>query len=171
MCSLLQKFKVDNREWGVFGPTPNLIKIEARHDFSGRLLAFFDDKVSGLRVENALHRLVTETLTLDFKDYIFASQQIVRDLAKGLPLEFVESQIQQGKVGWNHHHLEEEVNDVEEMRMYIQKPFEVEEGVFQCKKCNSKRVFSYSKQTRGCDESSTTFAQCMKCNCKWTYSG
>ena len=171
MCSLLQKFKLNDREWGIFGPSPNFIKTEARHDFLGRLLAFFDNRDNALHIESILHKLITDTLTLDFKDYIFASQQIVRDLAKGLPLQFVECQIDQGLIGWKHHALEESVNDVEEMRMYIQKPFEVEEGVLLCTKCNSKRVFSYQKQTRGCDESSTTYAQCMKCNKKWSYSG
>lgn len=53
--------------------------------------------------------------------------------------------------------------DVDEMRDYIKSPLEVEEGVIECNRCKSKRMFSYQKQTRGYDESSTTFAQCAKC--------
>ena len=57
MCSLLQKFKLDDREWGIFGPSPNFIKTEARHDFLGRLLAFFDNKDNALHIESILHKV------------------------------------------------------------------------------------------------------------------
>ena len=57
-----------------------------------------------------------------------------------------------------------------EQNDFIENPFEVEEGVIECK-CGSKRVFSYSKQTRGADEPMTTFAQCMSCKKSWSYSG
>ena len=53
---------------------------------------------------------------------------------------------------------------------FLIKPLEIEEGVLECK-CGSKRVFSYQKQCRGGDESSTTFAECVACKSKWIYSG
>ena len=53
---------------------------------------------------------------------------------------------------------------------FLIKPLEIEEGVLECK-CGSKRVFSYQKQCRGGDESSTTFAECVACKAKWIYSG
>lgn len=46
-------------------------------------------------------------------------------------------------------------------------PYEVEDGVLQCKKCKSTRVFSTSKQVRSGDESTSVFAKCAKCNCSW----
>lgn len=46
-------------------------------------------------------------------------------------------------------------------------PYEVEDGVLQCKKCGSNRVFSTSKQVRSGDESTSVFAKCVKCNSSW----
>jgi DNA-directed RNA polymerase subunit M/transcription elongation factor TFIIS len=101
------------------------------------------------------------------KEYRFAMQQFMID-EDG---DARESRIKAGKIGWLHPILENDIMDVDEMRDYMQSPLEVEEGVIECGKCKSKRVFSYQKQTRGCDESSTTFAQCAKCGKQWTYSG
>lgn len=101
------------------------------------------------------------------KEYAFAMQQFLLDEDE----HAMEMRIKGGNVGWLHPKLENDIMDVDEMREYMQSPLEVEEGVIECKKCKSKRVFSYQKQTRGCDESSTTFAQCAKCGKQWTYSG
>lgn len=55
-----------------------------------------------------------------------------------------------------------------EFDTYQVTPYEVEDGVLQCKKCGSHRVFSTSKQVRSGDESTSVFAKCVKCNCSWT---
>ena len=62
------------------------------------------------------------------------------------------------------------INEEIEQDNFIIKPFEIEEGVLQCK-CGSKRVYSYSKQSRSADEPMSTYAQCMSCKSKWVYSG
>lgn len=49
-------------------------------------------------------------------------------------------------------------------------PFQVEEGIIQCKKCGSKRTLSFQKQTRSADEGMTTFYQCVECGAKARYS-
>lgn len=51
---------------------------------------------------------------------------------------------------------------------YVFKPFEVEEGVVQCFKCKSFKVFSIAVQTRAADEAITTISQCTECNNKWS---
>ena len=61
--------------------------------------------------------------------------------------------------------------DENEQNNFILKPFEVEEGISTCKKCGSKRVFSYQKQSRSSDEPSTTYCECVACRSRWTYSG
>jgi transcription elongation factor S-II len=50
-------------------------------------------------------------------------------------------------------------------------PLEIVEGISECFKCKSKRILTYQIQTRSCDETSTTFMWCIKCNNKWKYSG
>ena len=56
---------------------------------------------------------------------------------------------------------------VDEHDSFLVKPFEVEEGVLECGKCNSNKTLSYTKQTRSGDESTSVFAVCYNCNNKW----
>lgn len=51
---------------------------------------------------------------------------------------------------------------------YISNPYEVEEGVVECIKCKSKKVYSVSVQTRAADEPMSTRAICTNCKYKWT---
>lgn len=60
---------------------------------------------------------------------------------------------------------------IEEQDNFLINPFEVEEGVLECNKCGSKRVFSYSKQVRSSDEGTSVFATCVACKSSWVHSG
>ena len=41
------------------------------------------------------------------------------------------------------------------------------EGMFKCRKCNSKKTTYYQMQTRSADEPMTTYVTCMDCSTKW----
>ena len=41
------------------------------------------------------------------------------------------------------------------------------DGIFQCKKCNSKKTTYYSLQTRSADEPMTNFITCLTCGNRW----
>ena len=56
---------------------------------------------------------------------------------------------------------------IKEEESFIITPFEIEEGVLECGKCGSKKTYSYTKQTRSGDESTTVFAVCCNCNNSW----
>lgn len=71
---------------------------------------------------------------------------------------------------WNRACFNNSRHKLQEQDDFIENPFEVEEGVLQCK-CGSKKVFSYSKQTRSADEPMTTYATCVICNSSWIYNG
>lgn len=43
----------------------------------------------------------------------------------------------------------------------------VVEGIFQCRKCKSKRVISAQVQTRSADEGSTNIMRCAECGFGW----
>lgn len=102
--------------------------------------------------------------------YLRNIYQVINNIQNGCKLNTVLSSIKRGEIGWYHKNFENLRFNEEEQDNFINNPFEVEEGVLECK-CGSKRVFSFVKQTRKADESATTFAQCMKCNSTWTYSG
>lgn len=83
------------------------------------------------------------------------------------------------KFGWKHSNFTEITNKILEQNEFIKNPFEVEEGVFQCKAidpktgkiCGSRRVFSYAKQDRSCDEGTSVYCQCVACKAKWRERG
>jgi DNA-directed RNA polymerase subunit M/transcription elongation factor TFIIS len=103
------------------------------------------------------------------KDYINAVYQLVYDIAPD-NLENVLKNLKEGKYGWSHDSLSM-FRDIEyEQDAFIIQPFEIIEGIVECR-CGSKRVYSFSKQTRSGDESITTFNECLICKKKWVYSG
>jgi DNA-directed RNA polymerase subunit M/transcription elongation factor TFIIS len=103
-------------------------------------------------------------------EYIRNVFQIVQDLKNGKDRNDILNDIKKKKLGWNHSSFDIIRNALQEQDDFVMNPFEIEEGALECR-CGSKRVFSYSKQTRSCDEPTSTFAQCMVCKSKWTYSG
>ena len=102
--------------------------------------------------------------------YLIDIYDIVCKINNNNKLTNILSDIKNNKLGWNHSYLEDVIYEEQEQNNFLIKPFEVEEGVIECK-CGSSRVYSFAKQTRGADESTTTFAECMACGNKWTYSG
>lgn len=50
---------------------------------------------------------------------------------------------------------------------YKDKPIEVSEGIYQCKRCGDRKTVSTEKQTRSADEPMTVFITCLSCGNKW----
>tara|TARA_B100001093_G_scaffold281608_1_gene269041 strand:- start:2155 stop:2610 length:456 start_codon:yes stop_codon:yes gene_type:complete len=117
-----------------------------------------------------LHKALLKAYDENSEPYNMALAQVVGDVLGGVSLKGILSNIKSGKTAWCHSCFDTSSRQLTEQDDFIENPFEVEEGVLECK-CGSKRVFSYSKQTRGADEPMTTFAICVSCNAKWTYSG
>lgn len=123
-------------------------------------------------IENGIYNIIKDydnelNMEILYNNYIY---QIVGDIINGKHINCIVDNIKTKKNGWDHptfFKYKEQLNEKDE---FIENPFEIEEGVLECK-CGSKKVFSYSKQLRSCDEPSTTFATCCMCNAKWTYNG
>lgn len=49
--------------------------------------------------------------------------------------------------------------------------YDVEEGIYECGKCKSRKTKHYSLQLRRSDEPSTIFITCLSCGEKWKQSG
>lgn len=96
---------------------------------------------------------------------------VVGDIISKRNLKDILKSVKDMKIGWEHTSFDNIKFRQKEQDEFIVNPFQVEEGALECKKCGSKRTFSYSKQVRSCDEPMTTFAQCIACKSKWTYSG
>lgn len=65
---------------------------------------------------------------------------------------------------WDHVEFQNIKNKFLEFDNFLSSPPEVEEGVLECRKCGSKKTFSFSKQTRRADESATVFVRCANCS-------
>lgn len=117
-----------------------------------------------------------ENIEKRYKKYIY---QTIYDISNNKKLKDILDCIKNQKIGWGHPVFKDMKNRMEEQNNFIKNPFEVVEGVQQCKAinkttgktCNSKRVFYYSKQERGSDEPMTTYNTCCACGSKWKYSG
>jgi DNA-directed RNA polymerase subunit M/transcription elongation factor TFIIS len=79
----------------------------------------------------------------------------------------VSEMLRQHHVVWEHPNFESIQQHFKEQDDFIQNPPEIEEGVLECRRCKSKRTFSFSKQTRRSDEGTTVFARCF--DCQYTY--
>ena len=119
---------------------------------------------------NVLEKNLWAHSNSDSDYYIRVVYQVIGDIIKKQKINDVFSCIKKDEIGWNHHAFANEHAQMEEQDDFIEHPFEIEEGVIECR-CGSKRVYSYSKQTRSADEPMTTYAECVKCNSKWQYSG
>ena len=117
-------------------------------------------------LENKIFEISNENESV-YNQIIF---QLIIDIQNGKKLKELLDDLKQNKVHWKHHSLNDYIDEEIEQDNFIIQPFEIVEGITQCK-CGSKRVYSFTKQTRGGDESSTTFNECLNCKSKWSYSG
>jgi DNA-directed RNA polymerase subunit M/transcription elongation factor TFIIS len=84
-------------------------------------------------------------------------------------IKTVISNIYEQKISWKHPRYDHYKQQIEEEDQFMTTPFEIEEGVLECK-CGSKKTISFQRQTRSADEGSTTFAQCVECGSKWRHN-
>lgn len=68
---------------------------------------------------------------------------------------------------WNKCVFKDQIAKEEEENNFMVSPYEISEGVLECRKCGCRQIFSFSKQTRSADEPTTVFALCSKCGNKW----
>ncbi len=74
------------------------------------------------------------------------------------------------KIGLDHTFFDTYKNLEQEENEFITNPMVVDEGVFECSKCSSKRTISWGKQIRSGDEGTSVFAKCIECNHNWRIS-
>lgn len=133
-------------------------------------------------IEKLIHKASTKHSTISDKDietvYTDILYQIIGDIIDGVDYTVIKTRLRSDKIEWQHPMYNSIQTHIDEQDKFLENPFEVAEGVLECKarlpsgkQCNSKRVFSYNKMCRSADEPMTTFAQCCACGHKWTYSG
>ena len=91
---------------------------------------------------------------------------VVCQIKSGMKLNLILSNLKANVVGLDTSVFSEVRESIEEQQSFIENPFEVEEGVLECK-CGSRRTISFSKQIRCGDEGTTVFAKCVDCGKTW----
>lgn len=93
----------------------------------------------------------------------FLLYEIIVDYSHHHSVSLLIDHICQKHLLWSHPNLRAVRDMFHEQDEFVEKPPEIDEGVIQCKRCRSKRTFSFSKQTRRGDESTTVFVRCSQC--------
>jgi DNA-directed RNA polymerase subunit M/transcription elongation factor TFIIS len=73
------------------------------------------------------------------------------------------------KIGWNSVLFEEWVEKERRDIINLTRPLEVEEGIYTCPKCKSKKTHHYSRQMRSADEPATTIVTCANQMCQFNW--
>lgn len=101
------------------------------------------------------------------EEYILIIQEMMNLYRNKKSIDDIIQLVQQKKYLFHTDEYDNYSKKLEEIDNFLMKPFEVDEGVLTCNKCNSNKTFSYTKQTRSGDESTTVFVICSECNAKW----
>jgi DNA-directed RNA polymerase subunit M/transcription elongation factor TFIIS len=116
-------------------------------------------------IENLLYKISTQ------HNYIDNIYQVINDFYKYNDVNKIINLINENKLCRNNTDFYNYMLEENEQNNFLITPFQIEEGIAECNKCGSKKVFSYQKQSRSCDEPSSTYSQCVVCKNKWVYSG
>jgi DNA-directed RNA polymerase subunit M/transcription elongation factor TFIIS len=141
------------------------IRMEEYRDTGKEALKLFLNKEQNI---NTFEKYIYDLSDEDY--YKLNIYQTICDINSGNKLASILNKIKEEKIDFKHDSFVDYIFEEEEQNNFLIKPFEIEEGVLECK-CGSKRVYSYSKQSRSADEPMSTYAECMSCRKKWTYSG
>lgn len=101
-------------------------------------------------------------------EYKLIIQEAIGLFKQNNDIQKLHTDIKENKYLYGHSRFDKIRKRIQEYNNFIIKPFEVDEGVLTCNKCNSNKTYSYTKQTRSGDESTTVFAICSNCNARWT---
>ena len=115
----------------------------------------------------AFERLVYKKSNKNLQEYNDMIYQLCHDIENKISLQTLVDRFKNEEFLFNHPAFLEIQNLLKEQDEFTVNPFEIEEGVLQCNKCNSQKTFSYTLQTRSSDEATTVFACCAQCGAKW----
>lgn len=118
-----------------------------------------------------LHKYITETAVTNNLTYNALLFEVIDDIRNKIKIADILIKLKTNKYLWMSDKYTDMRNKQQEQDDFLVNPFEVEEGVLECPRCKKNKTISFQKQTRSADEPMTTFAECINCRHKWTYSG
>lgn len=91
---------------------------------------------------------------------------VISKITEGHKLCDLLKSIKSNNIGFESEYFKTVRDTLDEQQNFIENPFEVDEGVLECK-CGSRKTISFSKQVRSGDEGTTVFAKCVDCGATW----
>ena len=91
---------------------------------------------------------------------------ICGDILKKKSLKKIFNELKLGKHSFKTEEFDEIRKEQKEQDDFVENPFEVSEGVLECK-CGSNKTISYPLQTRSGDEKTSIYVCCVQCGKKW----
>ena len=88
------------------------------------------------------------------------------DILKKKSLKKIFNELKLDKYSFKTEEFDEIRKEQKEQDDFVENPFEVSEGVLECK-CGSNKTISYPLQTRSGDEKTSVYVCCVKCGKKW----
>jgi DNA-directed RNA polymerase subunit M/transcription elongation factor TFIIS len=107
-----------------------------------------------------------ENENLNELDVIYEVGFLLKNEKESLKTTF--DYLKTNKLFKNHPNFIDISKKLKEMDEFMDKPFEVTEGVNICNKCKSSRTLSYNRQTRSGDEGMTVYVFCIDCKYRYT---
>lgn len=104
------------------------------------------------------------SVSKDADDARYMIFEIISEFLYVNQLRPVMEQVKKKEMGFQHPNFESIRREFQEQDDFLENPPQVQEGIMECKRCHSKRTFSFSKQTRRSDESATVFIRCSNCS-------
>jgi len=155
------RFKVFTRLFGILGSDPMAKNLEKSvYNFAVQIS---DPSWENPRFRNRYRHKAMEIVRLledpkcSLKQRILTGEVKTRDIGKMGPIELFP--------GGPYDAMKQELAIEEERRRAAAE--NVPEGLFQCRKCKSRKTRYYQMQTRSADEPMTTFVTCLQCSTRW----
>ena len=115
---------------------------------------------------NLFEKIVYNLALNNSNNYFEIIYDVCGDILKKKSLKKIFKELELEKYQFNTEEFNKFRNEQQEQDEFVENPFEVSEGVLECK-CGSNKTISYPLQTRSGDEKTSVYVCCVQCGKKW----
>ena len=134
-------------------------------------LYFIDAENNSKQIENKIFKFIKENYKNIDEDYGNIAYEIIGELKEMKSLEEMHTFLDKKITNIYNYPSYKALNNKRDIDIdRIVNPPNVQEGVYECSKCKSKKTYLFQLQTRSGDEGFTTYVTCVNCGNKWKFN-